>query len=246
MLLYSSISIPISAISLSAAQNLADSVRKPNFRFHNTNWQLWQTTKNNYNNNNKNNYNKNYTILEEPEYLKNLPDETADVSEETAYDSYYTQYTTPDSMDCGSDNLLVTFDYGYSDSIEPPLAAPSTAYAEDEYWPETEGGAIWFGTPPPNDMQPFKVHHVQHKESLQSLISYDVDDFEEQSESDHELGRAEEEEEEVFYDSIESWSCSWKIFMSRWQLLNALSIIIIAYRQMFLLYNYHFNYTYTT
>lgn len=188
-----------SLLSLShsaAAQNLADSVRKPNFRFHNNNWQLWQTTKNNYNNN------KNYTILEEPEYLKNQPDESADVSEETAYDSYYTQYTTPDSMDCGSDNLLVTFDYGYSDSIEPPLAASSTPYAEDEYWPETEGGAIWFGTPPPNDMQPFKVHHVQHKESLQSLISYDVDDFEEQSEPDHELGRA-GEQEEVFYDSIE-------------------------------------------
>lgn len=131
--------------------------------------------------------------------MKKQPDDSADVSEETAYDSYYTQYTTPDSMDCGSDNLLVTFDYGYSDSIEPPLAAPSTAYAEDEYWPETASGAIWFGTSP-GDAQPFKVHHVQHKESLQSLISYDVDDFEEQSEPDAEQVRV---DEEVFYDSIE-------------------------------------------
>lgn len=191
---------------LSAAQNLADSVRKPNFRFNNTNWQLWQTNINNNNNNSnitgsKCNYKKNDTILEEPDYLSELSDEAADVSEETAYDSYYTQYTTPDSMDCGSDNLLVTFDYGYSDSIEPLPLVPSAGCTEDDYWPEAETGAIWFGTPP-GDVQPFKVHHVQHKASLQSLISYDVDQFEEQSEpaSDNEQGRV---VEEVFYDSIE-------------------------------------------
>lgn len=195
---------------LSAAQNLADSIRKPSFRFNNTNWQLWQTNTNNYNNSNNitgsnSTYNKNDTILEEPDYLSELSEEAADVSEETAYDSYYTQYTTPDSMDCGSDNLLVTFDYGYSDSIEPSPLVPSAGCTEDNYWPEAENGEIWFGTPP-GDAQAFKVHHVQHKGGLASLISYDVDEFEEQSEpaseSDNEQGRV---DEEVFYDSIECW-----------------------------------------
>ncbi|KAL7728737.1 hypothetical protein ACLKA6_004106 [Drosophila palustris] len=175
----------------SVIRNLANSICKPNFRFNNNNWQLWQTT----NNNNFNNNYNNMTILEEQSYFN----EAGNVSEETAYDSYYTQYTTPDSMDCGSDNLLVTFDYGYSDSIgAPPKPIPMPA--EDD---PIEGGAIWFGTPP-NDAKAFKVHHVQHKrslpeESLQSLISYDVDDIEELSEPESEA-----EHEEVFYDSIES------------------------------------------
>ncbi|BFF90595.1 uncharacterized protein DMAD_09092 [Drosophila madeirensis] len=128
-----------------------------------------------------------------------------DVSEETAYDSYYTEYTTPDSMDCGSANLLVTFDYGYSDSIEARAVEPPSIDAAAK---EDRGEvALWFG-PPPNDAKPFEVHHVQHKiehlESLQSLISYDVDDFEEeQSETEPEPEPEPELDEEIFYDSIE-------------------------------------------
>jgi len=138
-----------------------------------------------------------------------LPHELHDVSEETAYDSYYTEYTTPVSMDCGSANLLVTFDYGYSDSIE---ARADPAVQEDDRgegadpdggdgYADVEG-AIWFGTPPKDrkDAKLFEVHHVQHKlldDSLQSLISYDVDDFEEEELSEP------EPDEEIFYDSIE-------------------------------------------
>ncbi|XP_064550872.1 serine-rich adhesin for platelets isoform X2 [Drosophila montana] len=187
-----------------SGKNLANFIRKPNFRFNNNNWHLWQTS----NNNNKNNNRHNVVLMEPLTYIKELPSDEADVSEETAYDSYYTQYTTPDSMDCGSDNLLVTFDYGYSDSIgAPPMPAP--AFAEDDHGADGEC-AIWFGTPP-NDANAFKVHHVQHKpqlleESLQSLISYDVDDFEEQSESESEQEQAQDpnaDKAEFFYDSIE-------------------------------------------
>uniref|UniRef100_A0A6P4EQ54 Uncharacterized protein LOC108043121 n=1 Tax=Drosophila rhopaloa TaxID=1041015 RepID=A0A6P4EQ54_DRORH len=177
-------------------RNLANPVEKPNFRLNNHNWQLWQT-------------NSSQGRIKMEQYL---PHELHDVSEETAYDSYYSEYTTPDSMDCGSTNLLVTFDYGYSDSIE---ARADPAGQDDDRGegadPEYgEGyvdvdadaeGAIWFGTPPKEKKESklFEVHHVQHKlldESLQSLISYDVDDFEEEL-SDP------EPDEEIFYDSIE-------------------------------------------
>lgn len=139
-----------------------------------------------------------------------LPHELHDVSEETAYDSYCTEYTTPDSMDCGSANLLVTFDYGYCDSMEARAnpAAPEDDDRCDGVDPDYGGDgcadevdAIWFGTPPRDkkDEKLFEVHHVQHKlldDSMQSLISYDVDDFEEElSEPDP--------DEEIFYDSIE-------------------------------------------
>ncbi|EDV90609.1 GH14226 [Drosophila grimshawi] len=159
---------------------------------------------------------KNRTFMEPLKYIKEHDDEN--ISEETAYDSYYTQYTTPDSMDCGSDNLLVTFDYGYSDSIGAPNAAADAATVEDEDadadandYNEAGAGAgagaeageadyaLWFGMPQ-NDAWAFQVYHVQHEElSLQSLISYDVDDFEEQSEPESDQA----ENEEVFYDSIE-------------------------------------------
>ncbi|XP_017057439.1 serine-rich adhesin for platelets isoform X2 [Drosophila ficusphila] len=171
-------------------------VEMPNFRVNNQNWQLWQTSS------------SKGRVQMEPY----LPHELHDVSEETAYDSYYTEYTTPDSMDCGSDNLLVTFDYGYSDSIE---ARADPAAKEDDRGEGADPeygdgyanvdadaeGAIWFGTPPKEkkDAKLFEVHHVQHKlldDSLQSLISYDVDDFEEEL-SDP------EPDEEIFYDSIE-------------------------------------------
>ncbi|KAH8312334.1 hypothetical protein KR044_010260 [Drosophila immigrans] len=177
-----------------SGKNLANSICKPNFRFNNNNWQLWQTS-----NNNKNNNDNHMTILEEQRCFNELLlHEAGNVSEETAYDSYYTQYTTPDSLDCASDNLLVTFDYGYSDSVE---ALP---VAEDE----AGDAAIWFGTPPNDANSAFKVHHVQHKQtlpdeiSLQSLISYDVDDIEELSEPESE-SEADAEIEEEFYDSIE-------------------------------------------
>ncbi|XP_044315030.1 uncharacterized protein LOC108043120 isoform X2 [Drosophila rhopaloa] len=179
-----------------SGKNLANPVEKPNFRLNNHNWQLWQT-------------NSSQGRIKMEQYL---PHELHDVSEETAYDSYYSEYTTPDSMDCGSTNLLVTFDYGYSDSIE---ARADPAGQDDDRGegadPEYgEGyvdvdadaeGAIWFGTPPKEKKESklFEVHHVQHKlldESLQSLISYDVDDFEEEL-SDP------EPDEEIFYDSIE-------------------------------------------
>ncbi|KPU79861.1 uncharacterized protein Dana_GF16890, isoform C [Drosophila ananassae] len=163
-------------------------VEKPNFRPHNQNWQIWQTN----------------TIDEGFPHQRQL----YDVSEETAYDSYYTHYTSPDSMDCGSDNLLVTFDYGYSDSIEA-RADPDPGDFKDDRGegadPDADAeGAIWFGTPPKDkkDAKLFEVHHVQHKmldESLQSLISYDVDDFEEEELSDTEP----DQDEEIFYDSIE-------------------------------------------
>ncbi|XP_023174683.2 uncharacterized protein LOC111602017 isoform X2 [Drosophila hydei] len=191
-----------------SGKNLANIAFKPNFCFNNNNWRLWQTS-----NNNKNNYNnKHYINFTEPlTYIKEMPSDEADVSEETAYDSYYTQYTAPDSMDCASDNLLVTFDYGYSDSIgaqTPPLPA-AAATAVDDYGADGDC-AIWFGSPA-NDGNAFQVHHVQHNSclleaSLQSLISYDVDDFEEQSEPESEQERAQHsnaDREEYFYDSIE-------------------------------------------
>ncbi|XP_037730627.1 serine-rich adhesin for platelets isoform X3 [Drosophila subpulchrella] len=176
-----------------SGKNLANTVEKPNFRLNNHNWQLWQT---------------NSSSQGKVQMERYLPHELHDVSEETAYDSYYTEYTTPDSMDCGSVNLLVTFDYGYSDSIE---ARADPAAREDDRGegadPEGDGyadveDAIWFGTPPKErkDAKLFEVHHVQHKlldESLQSLISYDVDDFEEEELSEPEA------DEEIFYDSIE-------------------------------------------
>ncbi|XP_068157837.1 serine-rich adhesin for platelets isoform X2 [Drosophila tropicalis] len=168
-----------------SGKNLSNLMNKPNFRFNNNNWQtLW------------------HRDLEPPQEL----------SEETAYDSYYTQFTEAatqshdSSMDLGSDNLLVTFDYGYSDSID----ARQTAYVEPAVGDDlcdgqgdNDGdadGAIWFGTPP-NDAKPFEVHHVQHKvfdASLQSMVSYDVDDFEEELSENEQ-----DEDDEVFYDSIE-------------------------------------------
>ncbi|XP_052851481.1 serine-rich adhesin for platelets isoform X2 [Drosophila gunungcola] len=170
-----------------SGKNLANPVEKPNFRLNNHNWQLWQTR------------------VQVDHYL---PHELHDVSEETAYDSYYTEYTTPDSMDCGSANLLVTFDYGYSDSIEA-RADPAgqddgrSGGADPEYGDGCADaeGAIWFGTPPKEKKEAklFEVHHVQHKlldVSLQSLISYDVDDFEEELSDPG-------PDEEIFYDSIE-------------------------------------------
>ncbi|XP_070073115.1 serine-rich adhesin for platelets isoform X2 [Drosophila takahashii] len=176
-----------------SGKNLANTVEKPNFRLNNHNWQLWQTSSS--------------SSQGKVQMDRYLPHELHDVSEETAYDSYYTEYTTPDSMDCGSANLLVTFDYGYSDSIE--ARADPAAQADDddrgegavpEFGYEAEG-SIWFGTPPKEKKEAklFEVHHVQHKlldDSLQSLISYDVDDFEE------ELSEP-EPDEEIFYDSIE-------------------------------------------
>ncbi|XP_017140875.2 uncharacterized protein LOC108154926 isoform X1 [Drosophila miranda] len=176
-----------------SGKNLAEPLDKPNFRFNNRNWQwqLWETSNQNHNTTT----NGNEMVLDHQQRY-----DIHDVSEETAYDSYYTQYTTPDSMDCGSTNLLVTFDYGYSDSIEARAVEPLgvAAAKEDRGEGATDPDGIWFG-PPPNDARPFEVHHVQHKmldESLQSLVSYDVDDFEEeQSETDP--------DEEVFYDSIE-------------------------------------------
>ncbi|XP_017101808.2 serine-rich adhesin for platelets isoform X1 [Drosophila bipectinata] len=163
-------------------------VEKPNFRPHNQNWQLWQTN-----------------MIEE-EFLH--PRQLFDVSEETAYDSYYTHYTSPDSMDCGSDNLLVTFDYGYSDSIEARADTDPGDLKDDRGEgadPDADAeGAIWFGTPSKDKKEAnlFEVHHVQHKlldDSMQSLISYDVDDFEEEELSDAEP----DQDEEIFYDSIE-------------------------------------------
>ncbi|EDX12914.1 GD18974 [Drosophila simulans] len=173
--------------------NLANTVEKPNFRLNNQNWQLWQTSS---------------SSQGKIQMERYLPHELHDVSEETAYDSYYTEYTTPDSMDCGSDNLLVTFDYGYCDSMEARAnpAAPEDDDRGDGVDPDHGDGcadevdAIWFGTPPRDkDEKLFEVHHVQHKlldDSMQSLISYDVDDFEE------ELSEP-EPDEEIFYDSIE-------------------------------------------
>lgn len=164
----------------------------PNFRLNNQgSWQLWQTSSTNQ--------------AEQQQQQRFLPY----VSEETVYDSYYTEYTTPDSMECGGDNLLVTFDYGYSDSITEARADP---VARDERGegagPEGDDeGAIWFGTPPKDKREAklFEVHHVQHKlpdDSLQSLISYDVDDFEEEL-SDTEPEEDGDGDEEIFYDSIE-------------------------------------------
>ncbi|KAH8242658.1 hypothetical protein KR032_000913 [Drosophila birchii] len=181
-----------------SGKNLVNrNVEMPNFRLNNQDWHLWQTSSSSHN--------------KQQQRQGSLPY----VSEETVYDSYYTEYTAPDSMECGGDNLLVTFDYGYSDSITEARADPvvrndrrgegagsrgDVAEGDDEV-------AIWFGTPPKDkrDAQLFEVHHVQHKlldDSLQSLISYDVDDFEE------ELSNTEPEEdgqgdEEIFYDSIE-------------------------------------------
>ncbi|KAH8383297.1 hypothetical protein KR009_007911 [Drosophila setifemur] len=169
-----------------SGKNLANPyVEKPNFRPHNHNWQLWQT---------------NLVTVEDQRFI---PHELHDVSEETAYDSYYTHYTTPDSLDFGSHNLLVTFDYGYSDSIDAKGAQLDPGYPLDA----DVDGAIWFGSPPRDTKEEnlFQVHHVQHKlqdESLQSLISYDVDDFEEDDEEE-ELAVLSEPDEEIFYDSIE-------------------------------------------
>ncbi|XP_017073034.1 nucleoprotein TPR isoform X2 [Drosophila eugracilis] len=191
-----------------SGKNLANNVDKPNFRLNNHNWQLWQT------NSNSNSSSRSQGKIQMEKPYPTL--ELHDVSEETAYDSYYTEYTTPDSMDCGSSNILVTFDYGYSDSIEAradlallqdnvddddddrgdgAVPLPGDGYADGD-------GAIWFGTPPKEkrDEKLFEVHHVQHKlldDSLQSLISYDVDDFEEEELSEP------EPDEEIFYDSIE-------------------------------------------
>ncbi|XP_033165506.1 uncharacterized protein LOC117144458 isoform X3 [Drosophila mauritiana] len=177
-----------------SGKNLANTVEKPNFRLNNQNWQLWQTSS---------------SSQGKIQMERYLPHELHDVSEETAYDSYYTEYTTPDSMDCGSANLLVTFDYGYCDSMEARAnpAAPEDDDRGDGVDPDHGDGcadevdAIWFGTPPRDkkDEKLFEVHHVQHKlldDSMQSLISYDVDDFEE------ELSEP-EPDEEIFYDSIE-------------------------------------------
>ncbi|KMZ03550.1 uncharacterized protein LOC6728060 isoform X2 [Drosophila simulans] len=177
-----------------SGKNLANTVEKPNFRLNNQNWQLWQTSS---------------SSQGKIQMERYLPHELHDVSEETAYDSYYTEYTTPDSMDCGSANLLVTFDYGYCDSMEARAnpAAPEDDDRGDGVDADHGDGcadevdAIWFGTPPRDkkDEKLFEVHHVQHKlldDSMQSLISYDVDDFEE------ELSEP-EPDEEIFYDSIE-------------------------------------------
>ncbi|XP_043656554.1 mucin-4 isoform X2 [Drosophila teissieri] len=177
-----------------SGKNLANTVEEPNFRLNNHNWQLWQTSSSSQGN---------------AQMQRYLPHELHDVSEETAYDSYYTEYTTPDSMDGAKSNLLVTFDYGYSDSIEARAysAAPDDDDRGEGADPEYGDGcadevdAIWFGTPPRDtkDEKLFEVHHVQHKlldDSRQSLISYDVDDFEQEL-SEPEPG------EEIFYDSIE-------------------------------------------
>ncbi|KRG02226.1 transcription initiation factor TFIID subunit 1 isoform X2 [Drosophila mojavensis] len=190
-----------------SGKSLVNNESKPNFRFNNNNWQLWQTSNNN-NKNNENNNNNNHIIFMEPlTYIKEMPSDE-DVSEETAYDSYYTQYTTPDSMDGASDNLLVTFDYGYSDSIgapTPPLP-PVAAAAVDDCGADGDC-AIWFGSPA-NDGNAFKVHHVRHspcllEASLQSLISYDVDEFEEPESEQERAHDPNADREEYFYDSIE-------------------------------------------
>ncbi|XP_017846926.1 probable GPI-anchored adhesin-like protein PGA55 isoform X2 [Drosophila busckii] len=167
-----------------SGKNLTKIAYPSNFRCNRNHWQLWQTSSSNYNYNNNNKQGYAQELLSE-----------ADVSAETAYDSYYTQYITSDAVDCGGDNLLVTFDYGYSDSVEAlPL------HSLDE---ENECN-IWFGTPPPNDAAPFQVHHVQHKlpdYSLQSLISYDVDADADASQPA--TYQDVDQDEEVFYDSIE-------------------------------------------
>ncbi|KAH8340835.1 hypothetical protein KR059_007817 [Drosophila kikkawai] len=178
-----------------SGKNLVNrNVEMPNFRLNNQGWQLWQTSSSSH-------------TQQQQKQQEFLPY----VSEETVYDSYYTEYTAPDSMECGGDNLLVTFDYGYSDSITEARADPvawndrrgegagpkgTMAEGDDEV-------AIWFGTPPKDkrDAKLFEVHHVQHKlqdDSLQSLISYDVDDFEEDEQEEDGDG-----DEETFYDSIE-------------------------------------------
>ncbi|XP_020812813.1 uncharacterized protein LOC110187716 isoform X1 [Drosophila serrata] len=166
----------------------------PNFRLNNQGWQLWQTSS----------ISQNQQQQQQQGFLSY-------VSEETVYDSYYTEYTAPNSMECGGDNLLVTFDYGYSDSITEARADPVArndrrgegAAPRGDVVEGDDEVAIWFGTPPKDkrDANLFEVHHVQHKlldDSLQSLISYDVDDFEEPEEDGDE-----DRDEEIFYDSID-------------------------------------------
>ncbi|KAH8288779.1 hypothetical protein KR054_009523 [Drosophila jambulina] len=179
-----------------SGKNLVNrNVEMPNFRSNNQGWQLWQTSSSSH-------------TQQQQGYLPY-------VSEETVYDSYYTEYTAPDSMECGGDNLLVTFDYGYSDSITEARADPVVrndcggegAGPKGDVVEGDDEVAIWFGTPPKDkrDDKLFEVHHVQHKlldESLQSLISYDVDDFEEEL-SNTEPEENGEADEEIFYDSIE-------------------------------------------
>ncbi|XP_036324763.1 uncharacterized protein LOC118738009 isoform X2 [Rhagoletis pomonella] len=107
----------------------------------------------------------------------------------SSYDYYYSNDSLR-SSDCGSDNLVVTFDYGFSDSLleeisgndfsvekkmQADLRTVFPIKEEIEYAPNVEETNVWWRKP----------------ESANSLKKYDDDDYSDSWEQQEEEGEAE-------------------------------------------------------